>query len=348
LDQDFDDSSWLFTTTYGKRGVNPWGNSGNLLEITSQAFWIWSANATSDNDVWVRKQIPNGNIQIAADNKYELYVNGRLVGTGISWLDVQDYSVYLEEGDVIAIKAENLGGPAGVISSIILNGEVFLTNSSWKINNLEEADWNEIDFDDSAWDQAKSFGSNDIWPWGRRAGIDPMAMWIWTHAPETDNIVFLRFKIGQSNVPQGLTKIECTADDEYSLYHNGYKVLEGNFWKISKSFYAELSTGDVLAIQAKDKGYKAGLLLNASGAFNFISDETWKWTIVEETGWQGLNFNDSGWLNTHSYGSYGAQPWGLQVMGFPGSSAAQWIWSNRNDTGGFNRDTDVFFRKNID
>src|SRR5207248_7862511 len=58
------------------------------------ANWIWSPAFPKDNvpvgDVYFRKtfqinQAEFGQVHIACDNQYELYVNGQLVGRGADW-----------------------------------------------------------------------------------------------------------------------------------------------------------------------------------------------------------------------------------------------------------------------
>ena len=38
-------------------------------------------------------------------------------------------------------------------------------------------------------------------------------------------------------------------------------------------------------------------------------------------------FDDSGWSQATSYGSYGTAPWFTGVAGFPPGSTAEWIWT---------------------
>ena len=57
-------------------------------------------------------------LRISADDAYELYVNGKRVGSGDNWAQPERYDLtpLLRTGDnVIAVKASNnLAGPAGV------------------------------------------------------------------------------------------------------------------------------------------------------------------------------------------------------------------------------------------
>jgi hypothetical protein len=82
-----------------------------------EAEWIWSPayekEAAPIGACYFRKSFPlgapeHGTIQIACDDNYELYVNGRHVGGGKNWkvLDEYDITKYLEVGqNTIAVKA---------------------------------------------------------------------------------------------------------------------------------------------------------------------------------------------------------------------------------------------------
>lgn len=56
---DFDDTSWQFATSYGVYGVSPWLNKVSGLASDSTAQWIWSADNDGDNTVYFRHVIHN-------------------------------------------------------------------------------------------------------------------------------------------------------------------------------------------------------------------------------------------------------------------------------------------------
>src|SRR5688500_16748952 len=97
------------------------------------ADWIWSPAHPKDEvpvgDCYFRKTFPAQNaelaqVHIACDNQYELYVNGRLAGSGNDWrkMDVHDITKLLNRGkNVIAIKATNADpGAAGLVARVIV------------------------------------------------------------------------------------------------------------------------------------------------------------------------------------------------------------------------------------
>ncbi|MEW5909761.1 MAG: hypothetical protein AB1659_08180 [Thermodesulfobacteriota bacterium] len=145
-----------------------------------------------------------------------------------------------------------------------------------------------------------------------------------------------------------MTTIQAAADDEFVLFLNGKKILEGVGWGQARIAKVKLSKGDVLAVVAKDKVvYKAGFILSAAGASTFVSDTEWKsYTGKELPNWNQKKFDDSAWQKATSYGVYGEQPWGKGVKEFTGEKA-HWIWSGKNETAGKENDPVVYFRKTV-
>jgi putative heme-binding domain-containing protein len=140
-------------------------------------FWIWSPEHTQSRvpqeSCYFRKEVvlpsvQGGEIDIAADDEFELYLNGRLAGTGGSWeefttLDVTDF---LKPGkNVIAIKVTNLnGGTAGVAARLrpnvgLATPRVYLTNPTWRTSLSVLPMWNRPRYRDSRWEAAQNFGA---------------------------------------------------------------------------------------------------------------------------------------------------------------------------------------------
>jgi hypothetical protein len=345
--QDFDDSEWLGATAVAAFGKAPWGTPTLLSYISSKAQWIWSSDAYGNDDVWLRKIIPNATLNMTCDNAFEVYQNGKMVGKGSNWAQTQTMGLILSPGDIIAVKAMDAGGIAALMASISHEGGTkTLTNSTWLFSTVEENGWNTQDFDDSAWQESVMLGPNGMSPWGTVSAIDSGAQWIWSGDNLNDNTVYFRFRIGDNNTPVGLTQIKVAADNSYKFYKNGNLVISGNNWTVPQNFSITLKPGDVLAVEASDLGYKAGLLLSTSGSYSVASDSTWKISTSAEEGWNTQDFDDSAWGFATSYGGYGVSPWGFNLPLFSGTSA-QWIWSDRNQTGTTNIDSKIYLRKVI-
>ncbi len=99
-------------------------------------------------------------INITADNVYDLFVNGRLIGSNNNWQNVENYTVELQPGkNVIAVKAVDLGAPAGLLADIIWLTYRYGTNVDWKTSMQEQAEWNTTSFDDVSWAPATVIGA---------------------------------------------------------------------------------------------------------------------------------------------------------------------------------------------
>jgi putative heme-binding domain-containing protein len=149
------------------------------------ANWIWSPAYPKDDvpvgDCYFRKtfninQAEIGQVHIACDNQYELYVNGRLVGRGNDWrkMDVHDVNKLLVHGtNVVAIKATNTdAGPAGLVARVVVKErggtfESFSTDGTWRTSVKAQADWAQAKARDSDWLPAKVYGPlGSVLPWG--------------------------------------------------------------------------------------------------------------------------------------------------------------------------------------
>jgi putative heme-binding domain-containing protein len=155
-----------------------------------EAEWIWSPayekELAPQGDCFFRKTfnlgVPeHGVIQIAADDSYELYVNGRHVGRGTNWkaLDVYDVTEYLVQGDnTVAVKAVNSkGGSAGLVARVIVEQRgsthvEYSTDDTWKTALKDFPQWQKARFDDARWLAARSFGAlGATLPWGNEVTV---------------------------------------------------------------------------------------------------------------------------------------------------------------------------------
>ena len=149
------------------------------------ANWIWSPAHKKDEvpvgDCYFRKtfELNNadfGQVHIACDNQYELYLNGRLVGKGADWrkMDVHDVTPLLVHGtNVVAIKATNTdAGAAGLVARVIVKErggtyESFSTDESWQTSIKHSNDWAQARLRDKEWLPAKVYGPlGAVLPWG--------------------------------------------------------------------------------------------------------------------------------------------------------------------------------------
>lgn len=123
------------------------------------AKWIWvrSENPTQAapgmcyfRKTFQLKDVESGRIEITANDRYDLFVNGRIVGSGENWqkLDSYDLRPFLISGlNVIGVRVENLQpGPAGLVAQVIVkqygNAAVsHSTDASWLCTRRDVNNW---------------------------------------------------------------------------------------------------------------------------------------------------------------------------------------------------------------
>lgn len=143
-----------------------------LAPIAKHAKWIWAAQTSDSQTVYVRKTFDlktrprSAFLYVTANNRFVAWINGQLVGAtsgskgDLIWTDVRHFRVagYLRKGrNVIAISGENLDGVAGILAIVRVNGSVILTtDGSWKVSDqaMGSTSWYGRTFDDSDWKNA--------------------------------------------------------------------------------------------------------------------------------------------------------------------------------------------------
>ncbi len=141
-----------------------------------EAEWIWHPNweqksipkiATFYRKMFKVDEVEEGQIIIAADDKYEVFINNRKVGSGSGTDTLDRYSTtkFLKKGNnLIAVRAENTDGSTAAIAARVQvkekgkNWRSFSTDSSWKTHTSTLPIWKMQFYNDSKWRNAKSFG----------------------------------------------------------------------------------------------------------------------------------------------------------------------------------------------
>lgn len=142
-----------------------------------EAQWIWSPEHAPDSvptgvachfrKVLQIRSPEAGQIAIAADDAYDLFVNGRRVATGTAQkkLVEHDVSKFLTRGaNVIAIKVTNRSGKtAALVARVTVkdkNGgwQSYSTDDSWKAELSPLPLWNTALYNDRSWAAASAFG----------------------------------------------------------------------------------------------------------------------------------------------------------------------------------------------
>ena len=133
------------------------------------------------------------------------------------------------------------------------------------------------------------------------------------------------------NAATSTSSITITADDKYQLYVNGSYIGSGDSWQNSQTFsQLPLTPGNnVIAVKASDV-YKviAGLIADLKiNDTDYSTNINWKTSLVEYSGWNTSNFDDSAWKTAKDLGEYGVSPWYTNVAGLAKDTSAHWIWS---------------------
>jgi putative heme-binding domain-containing protein len=159
--------------------------------FSQEAQWIWSPehprNQAPEGDCYFRRvlqldTVEEATITITADDKYDLYVNGRIIGSGKSIRQMEQYDVsrLLRKGtNVIGIKVTNMAaGPAAVAARVLVKpkGKGWLsysTDEGWRTQLDKVENWSSITYKGSSWKPAQVFGMlGETAPWDRREGVN--------------------------------------------------------------------------------------------------------------------------------------------------------------------------------
>ena len=126
----------------------------------------------------------NALVFITADNGYELYVNGSLVGSDIGvgsdvWQSVERYDVtsrLVKGRNIIGIHGLDLGGVRAVIAAVRVEGKSdppleLVTDGTWRVaREGAGVDYSHPEFVEGPdWREAKVVGPMGMAPWGRVA-----------------------------------------------------------------------------------------------------------------------------------------------------------------------------------
>lgn len=163
------------------------------------AQWIWTPEhprgQATEGDCYFRKTMQLGSVEqatvtITADDQYELFINGRKIGTGNSIRQMEQYDVsgLLVRGrNVIGVRVTNLSpGPAALAARVLVqpkesnahpaDWQSYSTDDSWRTSLEVDREWASSVASDSLWKPAQVFGIlGKTAPWDRREEASPTA-----------------------------------------------------------------------------------------------------------------------------------------------------------------------------
>ena len=164
-----------------------------IASLSASPLWIWAPGKVEDKPVFFRHSFelnavpPEARLQLTCDNNAEVFINGTAVGKVAEWQEplIAKIAANLKPGrNVIAVKAKNAGGAAGLVARVdtgVKDGPV-LTESGpgWKSSPTAPAGWEAAAFNDDTWTASVSVATLGAEPWGnvfsRKPGgtlIDP-------------------------------------------------------------------------------------------------------------------------------------------------------------------------------
>lgn len=173
-----------------------------------EAQWIWSETheqgeipegACYFRKSFVLRSVERAEITIVADDEYELFVNGRRLGSGdnLEKMLLYDVTRYLARGrNVVAVKVTNTKGVTAALAvrvSVKEDGEDwrnYSSDGSWRTSESPLPFWNTTLYNDQRWPTAVEMGElGRTPPWDLREDLGDVA------APDEPQTQTERFKI---------------------------------------------------------------------------------------------------------------------------------------------------------
>lgn len=186
----------VFWNDAAGRAASAEATAANLL---ASARWIWfdEGNPAASAPVGQRffrrtvvlpggARIKSARVGVTADNGFELFVNGRKLGSGDNFNHVQEFDaawVLTPGTNRLAVAAANGGAqpnPAGLIAGLeieLTNGERIRvgTDDQWEAATRVSEGWQTETLPGNAWSAARELGAWGMAPWGevRKSNAEP-------------------------------------------------------------------------------------------------------------------------------------------------------------------------------
>ncbi len=152
--------------------------------------WIWLARNAGDGEIaHFRKALTlptlpeSARLAASCDNRLEVFVNGKSAGKSDDWrapLRAEIATSLVPGANVLAVRGENEGGPAGLVLRLELSygdgtKRTVVTDDSWLASSRAPRGWEQPAFDASAWKPAVALGALGAGPWGDVFAAAPAA-----------------------------------------------------------------------------------------------------------------------------------------------------------------------------
>ena len=196
--------------------------------------WIWSTKdantSAAAGDVYFRRTITvdaptKGTVEITADNRFDLFVNGRSVGANATWQTRTKYDItpLLVPGrNLIAVRGTNDGeDPAGLVAKINIEQKdkpaiEIVTDADWLFTTKQWGNWARPEFDDSKWEKAIVLGVyGKTTPWGAAGAVQVPQQLTLANKPRARELGFFDFRDGDRVVFLGSAFFERMQQHNY-------------------------------------------------------------------------------------------------------------------------------------
>ena len=164
--------------------------SGVSAARADDAYWIWTPrhekNGVPATSCYFRKTFTSQapirvQATIAADDVYELYVNGKKVGDGESSRSLNEHNIteFVKSGqNVIAVKVTNRHGTTAALVARVAVREkaggwtTYSTDASWRTSLSPLAFWTGALYNDRTWEESQQLGKlGETAPWDHDESI---------------------------------------------------------------------------------------------------------------------------------------------------------------------------------
>lgn len=274
----------------------------------------------------------------AGDNFVTVYVNGIQVAKTTDWNNIGYVPLSVRKGDVISLRAKDVGVWFGVVAQLSINGQKIVTGrDDWRARKAFPSPgnaWMKPSYSACRWRRPRIISQdlNYIPGKSRYFPRPSAARYVWAYGAGVNDEVFLRYKVGGESCSFPST-VTFAGDNKVTMYVNGVFKAVTTDWGVTKKVNLNLNKGDVVAFKVEDFGVWWGLIAAIkTGGWYSTGSEEWR---AEKA------FNIAGDSNAWMMPWYNACGWNKpQVLPnagkiFPGKSAnfpyaqtgAKYVWA---------------------
>lgn len=206
-----------------------------LPVVAAEPQWIWrhqdAATKAEKETVYFRRafdvQQPDGGlVEITADNRFEIFLNGRRVGSADNWQQRFKFDIgplLLPGRNLIAVSATNADVDAAGLAVHVFAKDKgkepveVSSDASWKWSTKVPGTWTRLESDDSQWEQAVVLGAyGKTVPWGAAGPIvEGKPAFVIPNKPRSREKGLFEFRDGDRVVMLGSAFIERLQNTGY-------------------------------------------------------------------------------------------------------------------------------------